>query len=274
MLLRFVKASASGNTTVLILDPVPRDDYMRVSREVMRNCSVGAEQVGFIRKGTTGTRMDMMGGEFCGNASRSFAAWLALANKDDSGLKNLKEVKKQIDIEVSGHNGTLIAHIGNLGTQNKCYVSISMPLPQRIIHGTDDFLGEHSITVFEGISHLVLWDRNSKKGDLQYAKAFLEAHGADASSFGIMYYQRKTGFMRPLVFIDTIGTLVWENSCGSGSCALAAAIADKKKASVLAMAIPQPGGNLTVDVSWKGSIENIVLSGIIEITAIGTIYID
>ncbi|MGI6684214.1 MAG: hypothetical protein ACOX47_01625 [Bacillota bacterium] len=91
----------------------------------------------------------MAGGEFCGNASRSFAAWLAL--RDESGLdvRNFKEEECKIAIQVSGHKGILEATLGNLGADNKCLASVSMPIPEQILHGEDDYFGRYSIVILK-----------------------------------------------------------------------------------------------------------------------------
>ncbi|ATW23543.1 diaminopimelate epimerase [Candidatus Formimonas warabiya] len=277
MKLHFLKVNPSGNTTVFVLDPIPREQYAKVAGKIMQQCCVGAEQVGFIGEATilyAVGRMDMAGGEFCGNASRSFAAWMAL--KDETGLDvhNFREVERKVIIEVSGYKGTLEASLGNLDADNKCIASVSMPIPKRILRGTDRYFGRYSLVIFEGISHLILWGRDPKDGDIQAAQAFLAAQGADFSSFGIMYYSYETNFMRPVVYINAAQTLVWENSCGSGSCALAASLADQQQAGISALTLHQPGGDLTVDVVWEQGIKDIVLSGVVEITAIGIAYID
>jgi diaminopimelate epimerase len=275
MKLHFLKVNPSGNTTVFVLDPVPKEQYRKVAGVIMQQCNVGAEQVGFICETTHGAvRMDMAGGEFCGNASRSFAAWLAL--KDESGLdvRNFKEVECKIAIQVSGHKGTLEATLCNLNADNKCLASISMPIPEQILHGEGDYFGRYSIVTFEGISHFILWERDPRDGDIEAAREFLAAQGVDISSFGIMYYRQETNFMRPVVYVDGAQTLVWENSCGSGSCALAASLADQQQAGITALTLHQPGGDLTVHVDWDHGVKGIVLSGVVEITAIGTAYID
>jgi diaminopimelate epimerase len=276
MKLRFLKVNPSGNTTVFVLDPVPREQYTRVAGAIMQQCNVGAEQVGFIIEETgSGTvRMDMAGGEFCGNASRSFAAWLALRDESGLAVRNFREKECKVAIHVSGHKGILEATLGNLGADNKCLASVSMPIPEQILHGEDDYFGRYSIVIFEGISHFVLWERVPKDGDIEAARAFLTARSVDSSSFGIMYYRLETCFMCPVVYIDAAQTLVWENSCGSGSCALAASLADQQQAGISALTLHQPGGDLTVHVDWDQGVKGIVLSGVVEITAIGIAYID
>lgn len=275
MKLNFVKVNASGNTTVFVLDPVPNSQYIHISQKIMNDCNIGAEQVGFITQDAVhGVRMDMMGGEFCGNASRSFAAWLTLCDESGTVLKKNVENEVQMEIAVSGHSGILVAQVNGFRSNNVCNVSLPMPLPTSITHGADVYFNDYSLVIFEGISHLILWDRPEKKDDLIKAKDFLKNHDLNTHSFGIMYYQRESMFMKPLVFINNTNTTTWENSCGSGSCALAAALADIQKDNIYELNIHQPGGELIVSVCWKKGIRRIVLSGTIEITVIGTVFLN
>ena len=47
MELRFVKFNPSGNTTVLMPDPLPREKYPEIAIKVMSDTYLCAEQVGF-----------------------------------------------------------------------------------------------------------------------------------------------------------------------------------------------------------------------------------
>ena len=67
-------ADPAGNITIFVTTPVAREKYPSISRQILARKELKGEQVGFIeRKDQGGFRMEMMGGEFCGNASRSFA---------------------------------------------------------------------------------------------------------------------------------------------------------------------------------------------------------
>ena len=71
--LRIRTADPTGNITVFVLDKVRREDYAQIAAQLLEKEELHAEQVGFIEEKEDGTwRMQMMGGEFCGNASRSF----------------------------------------------------------------------------------------------------------------------------------------------------------------------------------------------------------
>lgn len=275
MKLRFVKADPCGNTTIFLLDPVPREQRPAVAAAVMAHGSVTAEQVGFIFPDPAqeaGYRMEMAGGEFCGNASRSFAAWLQLC--PDGGEPH-DFIPAQADrvIRVSGAEGPLTARVRSIGQDNRCYVSVAMPIPEQILTGTDDWFGAYSLVIFPGISHIVLWDHAHREEDVERAKSFLARFGPMPEAFGLMYYDEADRFLRPLVYVEDPRTLVWENSCGSGSSALAAAIAHRRGGSVEGLAIRQPGGELTVSVDWQDGVRELILGGEITLSVFGTLYV-
>lgn len=275
MKLRFVKADPCGNTTVFILDQVAREQRAAVSAAVMAYGSVTAEQVGFIIPDPAqeaGYRMEMAGGEFCGNASRSFAAWLQLC-PDGREPRDFTPAEADRVIRVSGAEKPLTAHVRSLGQDNRCYVSVSMPRPEQILTGRDDWFGEYSLVIFPGISHIVLWSREHREEDVEQAKRFLARFGPLPEAFGLMYYDEATSFLRPLVYVEDPRTLVWENSCGSGSSALASAIAHRQSSSLEQLAIRQPGGTLMVDVDWQEGVRELILGGEITLSAFGCLYV-
>ncbi len=272
MELRFAKINPSGNTTVLILDPLPREQYPEVSVKVMADTYLCAEQVGFLEKPDdplAAGRLHMMGGEFCGNASRGFAAWLAL-----SGPEPFRDEEKEIRIQVSGQAGTLTARVQNRWSNHTCHAEIDMPLPLAIRHGRNDQLSEYSIVVYEGITHVILWSKVAAQVYVNIVEDFLEKEGLATDCFGILFFDSRTSEMTPVVCVKAVDSLVWESSCGSGTAALASALADKQKNSIGHMQIRQPGGDLFASVDWSGGIGGVRLSGDIQITAVGTVYID
>lgn len=299
MELRFVKFNPSGNTTVLILDPLPREKYPEIAIKVMSDTYLCAEQVGFLEKAgdpEAVARMHMMGGEFCGNASRSFAAWIALGGLESgesngcggmndelngcgelrvrSKLTGFSQVEREVRIQVSGYDGILTARVYNQWSKHSCNAEIDMPLPLKIQHGWTDQLSDYSIVVYEGIIHLILWNKVAADVYVNIAEDFLEKQGFSTDCFGVMFFDSRTSEMIPVVRVKAVDSLVWESSCGSGTVALASAMADKQKTSIAHMQLKQPGGDLFVSVDWKDGIKRARLSGDIQITAMGTAYVD
>lgn len=275
MKLHYIKANPSGNTTVFILDPVPKEQYAQVSKAVLSYENVGAEQLGFIihdESCPNGWRMEMAGGEFCGNASRSFAAWLGMCGQVGAP-KMLSDPEMELTISVSGSSQPLVTQLKRMECDNCCYVTVHMPLPLRILTGNDPWFGEYSLVIFDGISHMVLWNHEEHSEDVEKMKAFLSAVGPMPEAFGLMYFNEAEHRMKPLVYVDNPRTLVWENSCGSGSSAVASALAHRKKDTVQDILLRQPGGDLRLSAVWdKESVTELILGGVIQFTAFGELF--
>ena len=78
MTIDYLVADPSGNTTILVLTPVAKAQHSSLAAQLLALPGIEAEQVGYVsREAGKPLRVDMMGGEFCGNASRSAAAWPA-----------------------------------------------------------------------------------------------------------------------------------------------------------------------------------------------------
>ena len=54
----------------------------------------------------------------------------------------------------------------------------------------------------------------------------------------------------PIVYVSATGTLYHENSCGSGSAAVAAALTQRQKRS-LAATLQEPGGRIDIETDWQ-----------------------
>ena len=80
MTIHYLKFSPTGNITILVTTPVPRDRQGEIAARLLAPDCVGGEQVGFIEPPSdprAAARLQMMGGEFCGNATMSVGAMLA-----------------------------------------------------------------------------------------------------------------------------------------------------------------------------------------------------
>jgi diaminopimelate epimerase len=278
----FVKADPSGNTTALVLNPCARDRYAVISAALMREIAV--EQVGFLEKPeypTSSARLQMMGGEFCGNASRCFAAWLGLGGLRDyregrQPLFQMDQPKQQVMIEISGHHGLLCADLEKTDCSNGCFVDIAMPIPLFIRSGEDDNLGPYSLVGFEGIVHAVFWQKQGDTAHIEAVRQLLVKEALSDACFGVMFVESlKPLKIRPVVYVKGVNSLVWENSCGSGSLAVAAALAAQKQQSFKRLAITQPGGILLLSGVWQaGSFIHTRLAGEVFITAFGVAIIN
>lgn len=100
--LPFTKYSPCGNTTILVREAsLSPADRARVAAEIIAPGHLEAEQAGYVDTAAPVPRLDMMGGEFCVNATRAFAALLAEEGKlspESGGLGGI--------VSVSGMPGT------------------------------------------------------------------------------------------------------------------------------------------------------------------------
>ena len=110
MKLNVLRADPAGNITLFVLDPVEKSKRAGIAAQLMEIPEFKAEQVGFFcppGEGADG-HMEMMGGEFCGNATRAFG----LLTAKNMGLTGPAHVRIETTREtVAGHTGTLV----NLG---------------------------------------------------------------------------------------------------------------------------------------------------------------
>ena len=122
MELRYTVIDPTKNITLLVTTPVPRDVQPRVAAELLRR-ERDAEQVGFVEGLAAGNpRLQMMGGEFCGNATMSMAAWL----HRDLPIGE----SRALTLPVSGASEPVSCQVTHL---DGCFIgTVSMPLPERM----------------------------------------------------------------------------------------------------------------------------------------------
>ena len=256
--LDFIKVNPAGNTTILIENfDGNSQDLVNISREIMKDTNLYAEQVGFIK----GNHLQMMGGEFCGNASRAFASFLAY--KDKSFLK-----ENTYSITCSGEKEILKINIRRDEQENKFLAKVKMPkfLSIQEVKINNFHLG---LVKFLGIFHFIL--NINSYSDINHSeviasiKSYLSTK--DYSAFGVMFFDEANSFMKPYVYVKTTDSGVFENSCASGTTALGYYLKTFKN--IEHLKIIQPNGWL------EFSFENgaIYIDGPVEIIALGHVFI-
>lgn len=277
MKLNFIKANPTENMTVFVVDALPREEYLGVANKIMNYNNINAEQVGFIERpenpqSEASTRLQMMGGEFCGNATRALAAVAV-----QRGYKNIteKDGKYQVPLEASGIEGLIHCQVEQKSS-NGYEVSLEMP-QYKSISTIDleyrDKAYKGTIVDLSGISHAVFFtDDNSL--DEEFFEAVRSAmKNFDYDAFGIMFYDEKEEFMRPLVYVKDTNSLIWERSCGTGTVAIGVVLSLLGKQSV-DKNVNQPGGQMQITTVWKEhGLESIILKGMVYIVAEGELYI-
>lgn len=267
MKLNFVKLSPTRNITILVTDPVPRSMHASLADQLMDGDCVGGEQVGYIEAPAlpgARARLQMMGGEFCGNASMSLAAWLAHCDGLPDGAS------ADVPLEVSGAEGLVNCRILRRG--NTYEGTVAMPVPDCIRE--EDFDGlRFPVVHLPGISHAIVPDSALTPGE---AKARIAGwcEKLDAEAMGILLLNNTWDEFIPLVYVRSTGSAVWEHGCGSGTAAIGAYAASMRRENVC-LNLSQPGGCIRVEAEQQaGIVSGLKITGAIRITAQGTAWLD
>ena len=268
MKLKFAKMNPTENMTAIVLSPVDRADQPAVAARLMAENSVCVEQVGFLEETTlpgAAARLQMMGGEFCGNATMSLAALRAY----EEGLNEGEE--KIYPLEISGADKVLDCRIVR---RDGGYVgSVDMPIPEGISREELEpglFL---PVVRFPGIAHVIV---KEDKMDPAAAKAVIPrwCRQLKTDALGIMLANRDLNRIRPLVYVRQTDSSVWERGCGSGTAALGAYLADKAGADAQ-VSVSQPGGVISVTAHFaNGKVNAIQITGRVQIAAIGEAFMN
>lgn len=273
MNVRFAKMSPTQNMTILVESSVPRDSHHRVAQELMRYDGVFAEQVGFIEPpehALAWGKLQMMGGEFCGNAAMSLAALLAMDLRITPGLR------VDIPLEVSGADALTRVGVTLQGIRAEC--SLEMPLPESIDTCMLPLDGqEYPVVVVacKGITHIIVRAESFTGDMVAFAEKAMEQwqprFAVDA--VGILVYDQGRNHVTPLVCVPASRSCVWERGCGSGTAAIGAWLAKVATATVTEE-IAQPGGVLTVTGEYGDTgVRRVTIKGTVRLIARGTAYL-
>ncbi len=255
MNISYTKIDPSGNITLIVDSFVPRSEQSRVASELMA-LDTQAEQVGFLEAPfdpCCAVRLQMMGGEFCGNATLSAAAVIMRQFSMDAG---------DMLIEVSGAPEPVKVS-GSVSAPDTFTGEVAMPLPEAIyecsfLDGFDCYT--LPLVRFPGICHaMVPAGTMSRETAERVIGAWCRQIKADA--LGLMFLDKDAGTLTPLVYVESTGSAVWEGSCASGTSAAAAYLADID-GEYASVRLAQPRGTLSAAAACTGSqIRSLTLSG-------------
>lgn len=259
MEVKFIKASPTENMTLLIETPVAREKQLAVAERLIAYGSVYAEQAGYIEEAENPAaekRLQMMAGEFCGNASLSLAAWLAQKKNLQIGEKT------EITLEVSGAEELVRCEMKR-EAEHRFLGRVAMPLPQTIEKRAFTLDGERielTVVVFAGITHILvpasLWGENAAKKAEHAARVWAKEL---PPVFGLLLFDEQEKSLKPLVAVEDV-SLIWERGCGSGTSAVGAYLAAREKKDVT-VSLKQPGGVMRATASYQnGAVTKIEIT--------------
>ena len=239
-------ANPTGNITLLVTSPVAEQERARVAARLMER-EPAAEQVGFVRLTDGGVRLDMAGGEFCGNAAMSAGAVYAR----EKGLRAGERLS--VEVRVSGTPRPVTAAVEALGG-GRYSGAVEMPPPETprvrrfTLDGTEYTL---PLVMFPGIAHVIAPGDMPRKTAEDAARKW--CGDLNAPALGLMLFDEAAAELRPLVYVPGADTLFWESSCASGTTAVGAWVSFRD-AAPRSLALKQPGGVLTVDAGFAAGL--------------------
>ena len=245
MVLHYTVIDPTKNITLLVTTPVQRTLQAQVAAWLLRY-EPDAEQVGFLEQSADGTpRLQMMGGEFCGNATMGLGAWLCRRDRLAHGMTH------DFALNISGTSApvpcavTPVAH-GYLAT-------VEMPLPEKTeVHTFPVSGGEIDLTVvfLPGICHIIAPKQAIDRGQAEELLRHWSA-SLPGEAVGLILLDEARTAIDPLVYVKPTDTAVWERGCGSGSAA-AACYLTAKRGAAQCLSVRQQGGTIAAVTAWDG----------------------
>ncbi|MDO8626176.1 MAG: hypothetical protein Q7K39_01810 [Candidatus Magasanikbacteria bacterium] len=238
-----------GNITALVEGISDRSKYATISNEIMAT-DTEVEQVGFIEVASSKEsqiRLQMMGGEFCGNAARSAGFLFAKRTNCD-----------KVTLEVSGLPcglGFVVKEDGNT----------TLEIPGNFFRKVNTIPGGYLVDLI-GIRHLIILQKNNDA-----VMTLVDTYKEDFPALGVIYAKEMNGeiVIDPTVWVRNTNTLIAETGCGSGSIAVAIVWSLFAKAKE-SFTILQPSGekytiNLISQDGGESQYQTIELCGTIKI---------
>lgn len=283
MNLELIMADPAGNKTAIVLTPVDKKERAAVAAAIMKMTELGAEQVAFevparkVKNPADG-RLEMMGGEFCGNAARAYGMYLCGKNGTDSCRIEMSGAKKALTVTVDREKGLATAE---------------MPKPERIKRA--NVMGvEYPIVESAGIAHLIA---NGKAPEKKFEELAFERYGDSADAFGIQYvlfsvpgddeeveepddnrisrsHHEHWFSLEPVVYVKATGTTTRESSCASGSTAAAWYMSWDDEYGTFTYHFDEPGGRLTVRIAKDGKKQSCSIEGPVALSAPQTVSVE
>lgn len=240
---RVAVAYPSGNTTAIVFDEMGGRDLKYLNQQIMQTWKnlqpdqPEIEQCCAITKPQSPeaiARVEMFGGEFCGNATRS-TLWLLAGSKRRTGL-----------VEVSGVGRPLIFSVRDKE------VMLEMPLPQdsEVVRRVQEGL----LVQLDGIAQLVVAAPQTQT-PRQLLASLLEQNKYRLTTqpcVGVCLYDQTSRKAQFCVWIREVDTVFDETACGSGTCAIGVARAWETGQSAK-LSVIQPSGEVIQTEATYGS---------------------
>lgn len=242
--INYILYSPCGNDTGLVIGSNFTDFDKRQINDKIMDLHPDVEQVGFLS--TNSYELNMAGGEFCGNATRS-SAYYYLHGK-----------KGSINIKVSGTSGYIKSGVeanGNAWAQIPIYTGSDV---------VTTLSNNIKSVKLKGITHIILsLKASSKYLDIIYkdneqlkniSKQIRKDFNIDDSAVGVIFQEEVNNALKihPIVWVKSIDTCFYETACGSGTAATSI-LKSLEVSGSISLDLLQPSGKI---ITAKTTFEN------------------
>ncbi|HBB56542.1 TPA: hypothetical protein DEW47_00655 [Patescibacteria group bacterium] len=215
--MKYYKVNPGGNITAIVKSDYSQKEKIKLSKIIMKKDPT-IEQVGFwvrAKDKNNDGRLEMAGGEFCGNALRC----LAMLIKNDTG-------KTKIRLESSGQDNFIEATVED----NTSEIKLSL----------NNFRCSKNSCFLTGIAYFI----TNKEIIKSEAKKLLVKNYNNFPASGVISYKKNKNIfsIKPIIWVKDIDTLIEETACGSGTMALAYFMYSKYK--IEKFQIKQPSNSI------------------------------
>lgn len=252
--LKIAILNPAGNVTAVVLSGVAPERRASLAERLLALPELHIEQVAFLVPPQSGgeIRLEMMGGEFCGNALRCAGFYQALCRGERG--------KCCVMAEISGADGVLPVMVDVA----QGAASTTMPLPVSVEALDWPEAPVHRVT-FDGITHYVI--ARAEPDDTLVQCAIRDA--ASSPAVGAIFLNRTTGAIQPIVYVRQTDSCVAETSCASGSTAAAVVLSSDLCDGITEIGVGQPGGDLEVGVRKEaGQVTGLSIGGPVALVEI------
>ena len=232
----------TGNITALVEDAVEPALQPEAAAGIMRQ-HPEVEQVGFVSLSGALPSLRMAGGEFCGNASMSAAALLAIE----------KDLPMPAVIELSVSGAPEVVEVRLEQRQGETFrAAVRMPAAKSVESRPFSFealQGDLTVVQMKGISHILIEPDSpffSLLSEREAAEAAVRRWCGELKADGLGLLFLSGDALTPLVFVPGSNTVFWETSCASGTAAAGMALA-LETGKRIDRTFVEPGGCLRVE---------------------------
>ena len=201
MKLKYFRIDPGGNVTAILKGNFSKQEKIEISKTIL-SLDAKIEQVGFWREPKNPqalARLEMMGGEFCGNAIRCLAYLIWQQKGENNFFIESSAIIDPIKVKTLSH-----------------YAKITLPLKNFELREVK--VG--SLVVVPGISHLIV-NQSVSKEDVR--KILIDNGLLENKAVGVISVKKEGNRIniKPTIWVRDTKTLYEETACASGSLAVA-----------------------------------------------------